>query len=59
VRGLPEGAYGLNYSTRAGRYNVDQPDVTVQRGEPTRVRIPQNGAITLFSRQLAAPEGSD
>ncbi len=51
VRGLHQGTYGVNYSTRAQRYNVDLPDVRVQAGRPLQVRLPANGAITIYRRE--------
>ncbi|MGQ0650072.1 MAG: hypothetical protein ACT4P7_21185 [Gemmatimonadaceae bacterium] len=50
VRGLPAGTYGVNYSVRTGRYNVDLPDVTVEDGKPLRLLIPEDAAITVYGR---------
>ena len=51
VRGLPAGTYAINYSTRAGPYNVDLPDVTITDGALLPVRIPDAGVITIHGRQ--------
>ena len=53
VRGLAAGTYGVNYSSRAGAWNIDMPDVTVVTGETVRVRMPVAGAITIFGRPPA------
>jgi hypothetical protein len=50
VRGLPAGTYGVNYSTRLGRYNIDVPDVTVSDGGVATVKMPAAGAFTLYAR---------
>lgn len=50
VRGLPAGTYGVNFSTRTGRYDVDQSDVVVEAGTPLRLEVPGNAAITLYAR---------
>jgi hypothetical protein len=50
VRGLPAATYGVNYSTRLGRYNIDLPDVTVTDGGVATVQMPAAGAFTLFAR---------
>ena len=51
VRGLPAGAYGVNYSTKKGRYNVDLPDVLVNEGVPLSLELPGDAALTIYARQ--------
>ena len=51
VRGLPAGTYGVNYSTKAGRFNVDLADVVVRDGVPVSLEVPGDAALTIYGRQ--------
>ncbi|MBC7894436.1 MAG: hypothetical protein H7066_03430 [Cytophagaceae bacterium] len=51
IHGLPAGTYGVNYSMKAGRFNVDLPDVVVTDGTPVSLEIPGDAALTVYGRQ--------
>lgn len=50
VRGLADGTYGVNYSARTGRYNVDLPDLVVRDRHPATITMPVAGAMTIYAR---------
>lgn len=51
VHGLPAGTYGVNYSARTGRFNVDLPDVVVADGVPVSLELPGDAALTIYARR--------
>ncbi len=54
LRGLPEGVYGVRYTTR-DKDGVDLPDMSVTSGKDLEAGIPAAGVITFYSKSLAGP----
>jgi hypothetical protein len=53
VTGLPEGAYGITYTT-ATEFLRELPDVVVGPGQALQTSIPAKGAITIFAKGEAS-----
>jgi hypothetical protein len=59
IHGLPEGAYGIKYTT-ADQYDVDLSDRSIKSGQQLTANIPNAGVITIYGRssQQALPKKS-
>ncbi len=54
VRGLPPGTYGTNVTERLGAYNVEGERVHVPATGKAVLRLPRDGALTLYPPRGAA-----
>jgi hypothetical protein len=48
IRGLPEGTYGIKYTT-GHQDDVDLTDVTLRAGQELETAIPEKGVITIYT----------
>jgi hypothetical protein len=48
IGGLPEGIYGIKYTTDR-QYDVDLPNLTILAGQELETAIPEKGVITIFA----------
>jgi len=54
VRDLPEGIYGIKYSTPK-EYDMNLPDISLAAGQVMQAEIPYQGVITIYLKSAPTP----